>query len=152
MVAETTKRRKLMKANTLYLAIVSLLVIIIATLLGACKPPTSTTEDIDLTLPPESCNEKVVVEYNCWTSKFPESPSGRTDVTCEFAVKCCKTTVQGWTYLYEQAAGPRGVAGGDAIVTKVSCGDTPLLLDLDGDGTPNSSDPDPAGTDDFKWD
>ena len=140
-----------MKTKTLYLATVSVLAIIIAVLVGACRPPTRTPEDVNITPPPESCKDKVAVEYRCWTSKFPESPTGRCDVTCKFAIECCEITVQGWTYLYEQAAGPRGVAGGSTIITEVNCGDTIRLLDLDGDGTPNASDPDPVNTGDFQW-
>jgi len=62
-----------MKAKTLYLTIGGLLAIIIAVLVGACRPPTRTPEGVNITPPPESCKDKVAVEYRCWTSKFPGS-------------------------------------------------------------------------------
>jgi len=133
-----------------YLTIGGLAVLTVVALLLACYPTLGTPKGANVTPPPESCEEKAALEYNCWTSKFPSAP-GRTDVTCDFNLKCCKSTVQTWTYLYEQAAGPRGVVDKDTLLTEASCKDARRLADLDNDGTPNPSDPDPTNTGDFQW-
>jgi len=120
--------------------------LLLSTILVAC----GASGGADLTPPPKSCAEDAVLEYICWVDKFPESP-GRVDVRCGFATLCCKETVQTWEYLYEKAAGPRGVADKGTIPTTASCTDTQQLLDLDNDGVPNVSDPDPTNTGDFQW-
>lgn len=100
---------------------------------------------------PDGCMENFITDYSCWTSEFPESIEGRSDVACSFSVQCCGVTIQGWEYEYPEAAGLRGVAGGSTVVSSVSCGDEIYKLDIDQDGIPNTEDPDPNGTGSLTW-
>jgi len=120
--------------------------LLVSVILVACGP----AGEADITPPPKSCTEDAVLKYRCWVDKFPSSPD-RVDVRCGFDTYCCQEVVQSWEYLYEKAAGPRGVAVADTIPTTASCADTQQLLDLDGDGTPNTADADPTNTGDFHW-
>ncbi len=103
-----------------------------------------------VTPPPASCGENAILDYKCWVDEFPETP-GRVDVRCGFTTYCCQEIVQTWEYLYEEAAGPRGVADEGTIPTRASCHDPAQLADLDGDGRLNVDDSDPTNTGDFQW-
>ncbi|HEX7184030.1 MAG TPA: hypothetical protein VF756_19525 [Thermoanaerobaculia bacterium] len=105
--------------------------------------------DVAFTPPPQSCDDQVEVQRECWTEKFPPDISGKSDISCRFTMRCCGSVVQRWTRSYPQAAGPSGVVLYDTLQTTFQCRNepTPLgLSDLDGDGEPNDRDANPWGS------
>jgi len=118
--------------------------------------PAGTDQPTGVTPPPQGCEDAVEVSRSCWTTRFPDTVSGRSDIACRFAITCCGLTVQSWTHFYPEAAGPSGVAGGETIRTDIACQHDPSALglgDLDGDGVANPADPNPAapGTAGVPW-
>jgi len=90
----------------------------------------------------DECGDGALLTYNCWTSRFPATPTERSDVTCGFSISCCGEVKNGWQTVYPEAAGARGLVDGGSISSNASC-KTLSPLDVDEDGVPNESDPTP---------
>lgn len=130
----------------------SISVLSLMLLFAGCGNKTATTnENSEVKVTAEACEEQVYMGYNCWTSRFPETAYGRSDVSCAFEISCCDVVTEKWTTVYPEAAGLRGVAESGARYLDTICNKAPDKLDLDNDGTPNTTDNAPFAEDIYPW-